>query len=68
MNHSINIRGGRVIDPASGRDEVGDVYVAAGLLVASPAEGAVEVDARGLVVCPGFIDGHVHLREPGQGA
>jgi dihydroorotase len=68
MNNSINIRGGRVIDPASGRDEVGDVYVAAGLLSASPVEGAVEVDARGLVVCPGFIDVHVHLREPGQGA
>lgn len=68
MNNAINIRGGRVIDPGSGRDEVGDVYVAAGLLSASPVEGAVEVDARGLVVCPGFIDVHVHLREPGQGA
>ncbi len=68
MKKSINIRGGRVIDPASARDEVSDVYVADGLFTSSPVEGAVEVDARGLVVCPGLIDLHVHLREPGQGA
>lgn len=68
MMDSMNIRGGRVIDPASGRDETGDVFIAGGRFVSGPAEGAVEVDARGLVVCPGFIDIHVHLREPGQGA
>lgn len=68
MSNSMNIRGGRVIDPATGRDAVGDVFVADGRFVESPAKGAVEVDAGGLVVCPGFIDMHVHLREPGQGA
>ena len=68
MSHSVNIRGGRVLDPASGRDEVADVFVADGKLAAAPAPGAVEIDARGLVVCPGFIDMHVHLREPGHGA
>lgn len=68
MSGSVNIRGGRVIDPSSGRDEVGDVFVAGGKFAGHPAEGAEEVDARGLVVCPGFIDIHVHLREPGQGA
>ena len=68
MSHSVNIRGGRIIDPASGRDETGDVFIADGKFVASPAPGAVEIDARGLVVCPGFIDMHVHLREPGHGA
>lgn len=68
MSNSLNIRGGRVIDPATGRDEVGDVFIADGRFVGSPVGGALEVDAGGLVVCPGFIDMHVHLREPGQGA
>lgn len=68
MNGSVNIRGGRVLDPASGRDARGDVYVVDGRISQAPAPGAPEVDARGLVVCPGFIDIHVHLREPGQGA
>lgn len=68
MSNSANIRGGRVIDPATGRDGIGDVYLADGKFVADPAPGAAEIDARGLVVCPGFIDIHVHLREPGQGA
>ena len=68
MSHSVNIRGGRIIDPASGRDETGDVFIADGKFAAAPASGAVEIDARGLVVCPGFIDMHVHLREPGHGA
>ncbi len=65
---SVNIRGGRVIDPSSGRDETGDVFVVNGKFAKQPAEGAEEVDASGLVVCPGFVDIHVHLREPGQGA
>lgn len=68
MSNSANIRGGRVIDPANGRDGIGDVYLAEGKIVAAPAPGAAEIDGRGLVVCPGFIDIHVHLREPGQGA
>jgi len=68
MSHSVNIRGGRIIDPASGRDEIGDVFIADGKFAASSAPGAAEIDARGLVVCPGFIDMHVHLREPGHGA
>ena len=68
MNSSVNIRGGRVVDPASSRDELGDVFIVDGKFSPAPAAGAVEVEARGLVVCPGFIDMHVHLREPGQGA
>jgi len=68
MSHSANIRGGRIIDPASGRDEIGDVFIAGGKFATAPATGAAEIDARGLVVCPGFIDIHVHLREPGHGA
>lgn len=68
MSDSMNIRNGRVIDPANGRDEIGDVYLREGKISAEPVVGAVEIDARGLVVCPGLIDIHVHLREPGQGA
>ena len=68
MSCSVNIRGGRIIDPASGRDETADVFIADGKFAAAPAPDAAEIDARGLVVCPGFIDMHVHLREPGHGA
>ena len=63
------IRNGRVIDPASGRDEVADVLIKGGLVLRiGPnlhATGAVAYDASGLIVAPGFIDMHVHLREPG---
>jgi dihydroorotase len=63
------IKNGRVIDPASGRDEVADVLIKGGLVVRiGPdlhATGAIAFDATGLIVTPGFIDMHVHLREPG---
>ena len=63
------IKNGRVIDPASGHDAVADVWIEDGLIKGvganlSPA-GAEVFDATGLVVAPGFIDMHVHLREPG---
>lgn len=60
------LRGGRVIDPASGRDAAGDVWIKGGVIV-EPQEGPAEVvDCTGLLVTPGLIDMHVHLREPGQ--
>jgi dihydroorotase len=63
------IKNGRVIDPASGRDEIADILIKGGLIVrVAPdlhATGAIAFDAKGLVVAPGFIDLHVHLREPG---
>jgi len=66
---SILIKNGRVIDPASGIDLVADVLIAEGKIAAvAPglsAVGAEVFDASGLVVAPGFIDMHVHLREPG---
>jgi dihydroorotase len=64
------IRGGRVIDPANGIDEVRDVHLRAGRIVEAVAdageEGTIFIEAAGLVVAPGLIDLHVHLREPGQ--
>src|ERR1051325_2452766 len=67
------IQGGRVIDPANGIDQVGDIFVSAGKIASSPKstidnrQSKIEViDATGLVVCPGLIDMHVHLREPGR--
>jgi dihydroorotase len=63
------IKNGRVIDPASGHDVVADVWIEDGVIKGvgpslSPA-GAEVFDATGLIVAPGFIDMHVHLREPG---
>ena len=62
------IRNGRIIDPANGRDEIADLWIAEGRISERPAgrEGEFEtIDARGLVVSPGLIDLHVHFREPG---
>jgi dihydroorotase len=62
------IRNGRVMDPASGYDAVSDVVIEQGRIAAigKNMEASGEVfDATGLVVAPGFIDMHVHLREPG---
>jgi dihydroorotase len=69
--NAILIRGGRVIDPSRGVDETADVMLQEGRVagvgrnLGSP-EGAQVIDATGLVVSPGLIDLHVHLREPGQ--
>jgi len=65
------IRGGRVLDPASGRDGPADVLIEAGRIVEvaerlESVADAEEVDAHGLWVAPGFVDLHAHLREPGQ--
>ena len=66
----ILIRGGRVVDPVSGRDENADVAVAAGRIVAIGAAPDFTpdrtLDASGLVVAPGLVDLAARLREPGQ--
>ncbi len=63
------IRNGRVIDPAAGFDAAADVLVEDGRIAltgtALSAPGAEVFDAAGMIVAPGFIDMHVHLREPG---
>jgi dihydroorotase len=65
------LKGGRVIDPANGIDGVHDVLIDGDCIARIgrdlPVNGATVVEIpSGLVVCPGFIDMHVHLREPGQ--
>ncbi|MEP6604042.1 MAG: dihydroorotase [Spartobacteria bacterium] len=59
------IRNGRVIDPANGRDEIVDLAIVDGRIAQSADANAEIIDASGLIVAPGLIDMHVHLREPG---
>ena len=65
------LKGGRVVDPANGRDGLFDVLIDGGRIarVAKdlPVDGAHVFEIqRGWIVVPGLIDVHVHLREPGQ--
>jgi dihydroorotase len=73
--HSLLITGGRVIDPANQFDSSADLLVLDGKITAVGSDAAKQaprdvekLDAKGKVVCPGLIDLHVHLREPGQSA
>ena len=76
---SLRIKNGRIIDPANGVDRVGDLLVRDGKIADASSLSAEnfsqkpdadfeEIDASGLIVAPGLIDIHVHLREPGQSA
>ncbi|XHS78616.1 dihydroorotase [Burkholderiaceae bacterium UC74_6] len=66
----ILIKNGRLVDPASGRDEVGDLAIASGRIVQLGAvrdfEAEQTIDATGLVVAPGLVDLAARLREPGH--
>ena len=66
----LNIRNGRVLDPLTGSDRPADVLLEDGRILAVgtglETGDAQAFDASGLIVAPGFIDLHVHLREPGQ--
>ena len=70
MDKILWIQGGRVVDPANERDAVGYVFIRGGRIVGSLSEAELAkadiIDARGLVVAPGLVDIHVHLRDPGQ--
>jgi dihydroorotase len=71
MSAALVIRNGRVLDPANNRDEIADLWIVEGCISATPPKDrrenlAGEIDAKGLIVAPGLIDLHVHLREPGQ--
>jgi len=73
--NSLLLAGGRVIDPATQSDFTGDILIQDGKIAeigpgagASAPRDVERMDVTGLVVCPGLIDLHVHLREPGQAA
>ncbi|MFH1066708.1 MAG: dihydroorotase [bacterium] len=67
---AFTLKGGRVIDPSQGIDEQRDLFIVDGKISNRPPFSGSEIpkiiDVRGKVVCPGLIDMHVHLREPGQ--
>jgi len=66
---SLLVRGGRVLDPSSGVEHDADVLIEEGRvtrIARGIAEADQAIDARGCLVLPGFIDLHVHLREPGE--
>ena len=65
MPEPILLRGARVVDPATDTDEVRDVAVVDGRIASEPDEGARAIDCAGLLVVPGLVDLHTHLREPG---
>ncbi|HUE75615.1 MAG TPA: amidohydrolase family protein, partial [Chloroflexota bacterium] len=67
------IRGGRIVDPSQNLDVVGDLIIERDRIVgvaprggAGTPDGASIIDATGLVISPGFVDVHTHLRQPGQ--
>ena len=62
------IRGVRILDPSSGRDELGELDVDAGLIAEPAAHKTPDevIEGNGLWLAPGFVDLHTHLREPGQ--
>lgn len=71
MTKPVLLKGGRLVDPSTNLDAIGDLLLVDGVIaqvggsIAAPA-GAEVVDCAGLVVSPGMIDVHVHLREPGR--
>ncbi len=71
MPDSLLIRGGRIIDPSQDIDKTANLLIKDGKISwlgdgAPPEEDYVTLDAKGLIVCPGFIDLHCHLRQPGN--
>jgi dihydroorotase len=74
MSARVLLRGGRVVDPSQEIDEVADLLVGDGRIEAigsreigdGSIDGVEEIDCAGLVVSPGFVDVHCHLREPGR--
>ena len=70
MTEAVVFRAARVVDPAGGRDEIADVWVRDGRVASvgddAPSGDAEALDCEGLVLAPGLVDLHTHLREPGR--
>jgi dihydroorotase len=63
------LRGARIVDPSTGRDEIGDVRIEGGVIAdvdaGLPTDGSEILECAGLVLAPGLVDLHAHLRQPG---
>jgi dihydroorotase len=66
MPERLLLLGARVVDPAGGRDEIADVAVVEGRVAADAGPGATVLECDGLVLAPGLVDLHTHLRQPGR--
>ncbi len=66
MPEAVLFTGARVIDPATGRDEIADVLVDDGVISSAGSGNATVLDCDGLVLAPGLVDLHTHLRQPGR--
>ena len=67
MSKPIILHGARVVDPGNNIDEIRDLGIADGVFVRPDTlHNAIVHDLKGKIVAPGFIDMHVHLRDPGQ--
>jgi dihydroorotase len=70
MSQDTWIKGGRVIDPKSERDEISDIFISNGKIIDRPSRETLAkadtIDATGLVASPGLVDLHVHFRVPGE--
>lgn len=68
---NILIKSGTIIDPGKGKEFVSDIYIKDGVVAGikenlkTGEDNAVKIDAKGLIISPGFVDMHVHLRDPG---
>ncbi len=68
---NILVKSGRIIDPENGKEFVSDIYIKEGIVagikenIKTGGDDIVKIDAKGCIVSPGFVDMHVHLRDPG---
>jgi len=68
---NVLVKSGRIIDPEKGKEFISDIYIKDGILaemgenIKAKGKELTEIDAKGCIVCPGFVDMHVHLRDPG---
>src|SRR5713101_4753213 len=67
---TLRITNGRLIDPSQSIDQVTDLCISGETILSIETQSGIQVDrvidAQGKIVCPGLIDMHVHLREPGR--